>query len=268
MTFYMCTTCGCQYAASTEPPEHCIICEDERQYIGANGQEWMLLDNLRTDHTNTFTPLIPNLTSIVTEPKFGIGNRAHLVQTPSGNILWDCISLIDYESVAKIEALGGVSAIALSHPHYYSTIVDWSRAFGAVPIYIHKADEQWVTRPDPTIEFWEGDTKTIGDGLTLINCAGHFEGSAVLHWRDGADGQGVLLTGDSVLVVNDTRFVTFMRSFPNYIPLPADKVNHIVETIEPYAFDQVYDAFGRVVKTDGKNAVKRSAERYMKAISG
>lgn len=267
MTFFMCATCGCQYAASEQPPEHCIICEDERQYIGANGQQWLLLDKLREGHQNIFTPLIPNLTSIVTEPKFGIGNRAHLVQTPNGNVLWDCISMIDHESAAKLEALGGVSAIALSHPHYYSTIVEWSRAFGGIPIYIHKNDEEWVTRPDPVIEFWEGETKSIGDGLTLINCGGHFEGSAVLHWRDGADGKGVLLTGDSVFVVNDTRFVTFMRSFPNYIPLPARKIKRIVKSFEPYAFDQVYDAFGRAVTSDAKAAVKRSADRYINAIS-
>jgi len=263
----MCATCGCQYAASQRPPEHCIICEDERQYIGANGQQWLLLDKLREGHQNVFTSLIPNLTSIVTEPKFGIGNRAHLVQTPNGNVLWDCISMIDHESVAKIEALGGISAIALSHPHYYSTIVEWSRAFGGIPIYIHKNDEEWVTRPDPVIEFWEGETRSIADGLTLINCGGHFEGSAVLHWRDGADGKGVLLTGDSIFVVSDQRYVTFMYSFPNYIPLPARKIKRVVKSVEPYTFDQIYDAFGRVVTSDGKGAVKRSADRYINAIS-
>ncbi len=266
MPHYMCATCGVQYAPSEQPPEHCLVCEDERQYIGANGQQWMLLDDLRRNHRNVFTNLQPNLTSIVTEPKFAIGQRAHVVQTSSGNVLWDCISLIDDETVEKIQAMGGLTAIALSHPHYYSTIVEWSQAFGDVPIYIHANDRQHVTQPDPVIHFWEGDTLSIGDGLTLICCKGHFEGSSALHWRDGADGRGVLFTGDTILVVSDTRYVTFMYSYPNYIPLPARKVQHIVDTVQPFTFEQIYDAFGRVVKSDAHGAVIRSAERYIKVI--
>ncbi len=266
MPNYMCATCGVQYAATEHPPEHCLICEDERQYIGANGQQWMVLDDLRRDHHNVFTGLEPNLTSIVTDPKFAIGQRAHVVQTPSGNVLWDCISLIDNVTVEQIEAVGGLKAIALSHPHYYSTIVEWSKAFGNIPVYIHSGDREHVTRPDPVIKFWEGDTLPIGDSLTLVRCGGHFEGASVLHWRDGADGQGVLLTGDTIFVVSDTRYVTFMYSYPNYIPLPARKVQRIVDIIKPFSFAKIYDAFGRVVKENGREAVIRSAERYVKAI--
>jgi glyoxylase-like metal-dependent hydrolase (beta-lactamase superfamily II) len=266
MPNYMCVTCGTQYAASEQPPEHCIICEDERQYIGASGQQWMLLDDLRRNHHNVFTPLIPNLTSVVTEPKFAIGQRAHIIQTTSGNVLWDCISLIDDATIEQIKSMGGLSAIALSHPHYYSTIVEWSRAFGDVPVYIHSGDREHVTRPDPVIQLWDGETLPIGEGLTLIRCGGHFEGSCLLHWRDGADGQGVLFTGDSIFVVSDTRYVTFMYSYPNYIPLPARKVQHIVDTVKPFTFSQIYDAFGRIVKSDAHVAVMRSAERYIKAI--
>src|SRR3982750_2613962 len=116
MTNYICKTCGVQYADTENPPEHCLICEDERQYIGPNGQQWMLLEDLQRDHHNVFNSLIPNLTSVVTEPKFAIGQRAHIIQTPSGNVLWDCISLIDDATIEKIKALGGLSAIALSHP--------------------------------------------------------------------------------------------------------------------------------------------------------
>ncbi len=266
MPNYMCATCGVQYAESEQPPEHCLICEDERQYIGANGQQWMVLDDLRPNHHNVFTNLLPNLTSIVTEPKVAIGQRAHIIQTPSGNVLWDCISLIDDATVEKIQSMGGLSAIALSHPHYYSTIVEWSHAFGNIPIYIHAGDREWVTRPDAVIQFWAGDTLQIGDGLTLIRCGGHFEGASVLHWRDGADGQGVLFTGDTILVVSDTHYVTFMYSYPNYIPLSARKVQHIVDTVKPFSFTKIYDAFGRIVTENGRESVIRSAERYIKAI--
>ncbi len=266
MPNYMCATCGVQYAASEQPPEHCLICEDERQYIGANGQQWMVLDDLQRDHHNILTKLEPNLTSVVTEPKFAIGQRAHVVQTSGGNVLWDCISLIDDKTVEQIQAMGGLKAIALSHPHYYSTIVEWSKAFGSIPVYIHSGDREHVTRPDSVIQFWEGDTLPIGDGLTLVRCGGHFEGASVLHWRDGADGRGVLLTGDTIFVVSDTRYVTFMYSYPNYIPLPVRKVQHIVDSVQPFIFEQIYDAFGRIVKSDAHGAVIRSAERYIKAI--
>jgi glyoxylase-like metal-dependent hydrolase (beta-lactamase superfamily II) len=267
MPYYLCATCGVQYAESQQPPEHCIICEDERQYIGANGQQWTTLQDVQHGHHNTFTNLLPNLTSVVTEPKFAIGQRAHVVQTPKGNVLWDCISLIDDATVEKIQSMGGLSALALSHPHYYSVIVEWSHAFGNFPIYIHSGDREWVTRPDSVIQFWDGDTLEIGDGLTLIRCGGHFEGSTVMHWRDGADGKGVLLTGDSIFVVNDTRYVTFMYSFPNYIPLPARKVQHILDTVKPFAFDKIYDAFGRVVMENAHESVIKSAERYIKSIN-
>lgn len=268
MAYYLCATCGCQYSRSDQPPALCKICTDERQYIGPNGQQWLTLADVRPAYRNTFMSLASHLTGIVTEPKFGIGQRAHLIQTPTGNVLWDCISLIDTATVNRIEALGGLNAIALSHPHYFSTIVEWSAAFGGIPIYIHSRDAEWVTRPDPAIRFWQGDTLSLADGLTLVNCGGHFDGSAVLHWRDGADGAGVLLTGDSIFVVSDTRYVTFMHSFPNYIPLPAHKVRRIAASLAPYAFEVIYDAFGRVVTQDAKNAVIRSAERYVKAIGG
>ena len=58
--------------------------------------------------------------------------------------------------------MGGIKAIAISHPHYYSSMVEWSRAFGGVPIYLHAADRQWVMRPDHAIVFWEGEIKGPG----------------------------------------------------------------------------------------------------------
>ncbi len=267
MQNYMCATCGVQYAATEEPPEGCKICQDERQYIGLDGQKWTTLDAIKPDRHNTFTPLVDSLTSIVTEPSFGIGQRAHVVQTPAFNMLWDCISLIDDRTVEKINAMGGIKAIALSHPHYYSTIVNWSQAFGGIPIYIHAADREWVTQPDPAIQFWEGETLQLADGLTLINCGGHFAGSSVLHWRDGNNGTGVLLTGDTIDVVSDRRYVSFMYSYPNLIPLPASKIRRIAASVEPYNFDQIYDAFGHNIVEDGKQAVRRSADRYIQSIT-
>jgi glyoxylase-like metal-dependent hydrolase (beta-lactamase superfamily II) len=123
-------------------------------------------------------------------------------------------------------------------------------------------------RPDPTFVFWEGAAFPLMDGLTLIRCGGHFPGSTVLHWQAGADGKGALLTGDTMQVAQDRRFVSFMYSYPNMIPLNAKKVQRIVEAVEPYAFDRLYGGWwDLIVKSDAKAAVKRSAERYIRAIS-
>src|SRR5262249_7162875 len=201
------------------------------------------------------------------EPHFAIGQRALFLRTPQATILWDCIPLLDEAVVEAFQALGGISAIAISHPHYYSSMVEWSRAFGGVPSYLHVADRQWVMRPDKAVVFWEGETKALGDGLTLIRCGGHFEGGTVLHWAGGAGGKGVLLTGDIIQVVPDRKNVSFMWSYPNYVPLPASAIERIVKAVEPFSFDRVYGAFwDMVIEADGKAVVKRSAERYLRAI--
>ena len=266
MPAYLCVTCGTQFAPTDEPPAHCPICEDERQYIGHDGQQWITLDDLRASLHNVFKDEEPCLTGIGTEPTFAIGQRALLVQTPGGNVLWDCISLLDDATVVEVKARGGIKAIAISHPHYYSAMVEWSRAFDA-PIYLHADDREWVMRPDPAIVCWEGETHALADGLTLIRCGGHFAGGTVLHWAGGAGGRGALLAGDIIYVVGDRRYVSFMRSYPNLIPLPASAVRRIVQAVEPYTFDRIYSAwFGSVVANDAKAAVQRSADRYIRAI--
>src|SRR5262245_17197878 len=188
----ICVTCGLQYGPETAPPDHCRICEDERQYIGWDGQRWTTLDDLRRDRTNRIEEEGPGVIGIGTTPSFAIGQRALLVEAGGGNVLWDCITLIDDDTVAAVEARGGLTAIALSHPHYYGTMVDWSRAFGDIPVYVHEGDREWVTRPDDCIEFWSGDRIEIGAGLTLLNCAVHFAGGTVLHWADHDDGAGAI----------------------------------------------------------------------------
>jgi hypothetical protein len=268
MEAHICVTCGTQYPPAEAAPAACPICEDERQYIGWGGQRWTTLAALRRDYHNVIKPEEPGLTGIGTHPSFAIGQRALLVQAPGGNILWDCISLIDDPTVAAVRALGGVAAIAISHPHYYSAMVEWSRAFDA-PIYLHAADRRWVMRPDPAIVFWEGETRPLGEGLTLIRCGGHYEGGAVLHWAAGAEGRGALLAGDILQVVQDRRWVSFMWSYPNLIPLPAATVRRVAAAVAPYAFDRLYGAWWeRVVARDAGAAVARSAERYIAALRG
>lgn len=268
MTNYICVTCGAQFAESDSPPQQCPICEDERQYVGWNGQQWTTLEQLRESHRNLIEEDEPGLTGIVADPVFAIGQRARLLQAPSGNVLWDCASLLDEATVAAINKLGGVSAIAISHPHFCSSMVEWSQAFGGVPIYLHADNREWVLRHAPEIVFWEGERYSLGEGLMLVRCGGHFPGSTVLHWAAGAGGKGVLLTGDTIYVVSDRRYVTFMYSYPNAIPLSAQAVRHLVEAIEPLPFDRLYSSWKeRVVQADAHEAVRRSADRYIQALS-
>jgi glyoxylase-like metal-dependent hydrolase (beta-lactamase superfamily II) len=268
----ICTTCGTQFDEREGPSERCPICEDERQFVGWEGQRWTTLEQLRLGHRIAIRDQGDGLLGIGTEPRFAIGQRALLVPARAGdhpgrNVLFDCISLIDDAASKLVECMGGLSAIAISHPHYYSSMIEWSRAFGGVPIYLHAHEREWVMRPDPAIVFWEGDRLEIGDGLTLLRLGGHFAGAQVLHWAGGADGQGVLLSGDILQVVPDRRWVSFMYSYPNYIPLSAASVRRMVGTLEPYAFERVYGAwFDAVVREDGKGAVQRSAARYLRAL--
>jgi glyoxylase-like metal-dependent hydrolase (beta-lactamase superfamily II) len=264
---FVCATCGVQYPESAGPPPACLICDEPRQYVPPEGQTWTTLDELRAGHRNVFEELEPDLTAVCTKPSFAIGQYAHLVQAEAGNVLWDCVTLLDEETVAEVEARGGLAAIALSHPHYYSAMIEWSQAFGDAPVYVHEVDERWLARRDGNVVLWSGETLELGPGLTLIRCGGHFEGGAVLHWAQGADRRGALLAGDIVQVVSDRAWVSFMYSYPNLIPLSRPAIERIVRALEPLEFERVYGAFGRHVLADGKSAVRRSAERYLRAIS-
>jgi hypothetical protein len=263
----VCLTCGAQYPPSPAPPAGCAICLDERQYVGHQGQRWTTPEELRAGHEADVRGEEPGLTGIGSTPSFAIGQRALLIETDDGNVLWDCLAPFTAGAEAAIRERGGLAAIAISHPHYYTTMVDWSRAFEA-PIHLAAADRRWVTRPDPAIEFWDGDRLDLPGGLTLLRLGGHFAGGTVLHWPAGAAGRGALLSGDILQVVPDRRFVSFMRSYPNLIPLPARTVEAMVAALEPFEFDRIYGAWwDRVVATDAHGAVRRSAARYVRALT-
>ncbi len=267
MPNFICVTCGVQHAETENPPQACSICQDDRQFVGLDGQKWTTLEELRASHRNRIEQEEPGLHSIHTEPSFAIGQRAFLVQTAKGNLLWDCVTLLDDATISTVNELGGVHAIAISHPHYYSSMVDWSEAFNGAPIYLHEADAPWIMRPSRRVRFWSGDFTPVLDSLTLVSTPGHFDGFQVLHWNKGAEGKGALLSGDQPQVCMDTRWVSFMYSYPNYIPLPPVTVRRIVEKLKPSSFDRIYGAFPhRTVTHDGKAALERSAERYIRAI--
>ena len=263
----MCQACGMQYAAARDD---CPVCEDERQYVPQSGQQWTNLSALR--ESGTYTPRIeeqgPGLTGVGSNPGFAIGQRALLVRARSGNFLWDCAAYLDDELVRQVRDLGGITGIAISHPHYYTTMVEWARAFD-VPVYVHEADQQWIGRPDPAVKLWSGTTLDVADDLRLINLGVHFDGGTVLHWPDGENGQGALLSGDIVQVIPDRTHVSFMYSYPNYIPLPEAEIRGILAALEPFDYERVLGAWwGTVIPRHGREIVERSAARYISAIHG
>jgi hypothetical protein len=269
MPAFICTACGTQYPPSEAAPAHCTICEEERQYVPPEGQSWVTLDGLRGTHANVHREQEPGLIGIGTQPRFAIGQRALLLCTPAGNVLWDCISLLDDATVRLIRERGGLAAIGISHPHFYTTMVEWSRAFGDVPIHLNAADRRWIMRPDPAVRLWEGDTLELLPDVTLIRGGGHFPGGSMLHWGKGAGGRGVLLSSDIATVTTDRKFLSFMWSYPNLIPLSAREVEGIAASVAPFTFDTIYGHFfDRVIRTGAKAVLKASVARYLAAING
>jgi hypothetical protein len=259
--YAVCATCGAQFG--TVDPDRCPVCEDARQYVPQSGQAWTTLAELRGNHRNTIRD-DAGFVGIGTEPSFAIGQRALLVPWRGSNLLWECITLLDDETAAEVERRGGLAGIAISHPHYYSAMVEWADRFDC-PIFLHADDAEWVMRPSPRVEHWEGETKDLGDGLTLVRCGGHFAGGQVLH----VEPRRALLSGDIVQVIPDRAWVSFMYSYPNLIPLPAAAVERIVQALEPFSFDTIHGAWWeRLVAHDAEGVVQRSARRYVQALGG
>jgi hypothetical protein len=268
MPAFICTTCGCQYPDTEAPPAGCLICQDNRQYVNPSGQAWTTLPAMQKTYFNAFRRLEPGLMGVGTFPAFAIGQRALLLQSPAGNILWDCISLLDDATITIIKALGGLAGVACSHPHFLASAVEWSHAFENVPVYLHAMDRKFITRLDPVVTFWEGDRLELAEGMNLIRCGGHFPGSAVLHWAKGADGKGALLTGDTLQVRPD-KGLTFMHSYPNLIPLDPVAVQHISDALVEWPFEVIYGGWWeRVIPAGAKQVMAASVKQYIAAVTG
>jgi hypothetical protein len=262
---WVCETCGVEHA---EAVGVCVICADERQWVPADGQKWATLEELaQAGRRVQISRLEPDLFGITVEPKVGIGQQMHLVRTPAGSLLWDPVGYLDDEAVNRVRELGDVTAIAASHPHMFGVQVEWSKALGGVPVLVSEADVEWVQRRDPAITTWSGRHE-IAPGLVLHQVGGHFPGSSIVHWTPGADGKGVLLVSDTIHANPDRATVTFLRSYPNRIPLSPAVVERITRAVTQLPFDRLYDNFGTTIEADAAAAVRRSAERYCGWVRG
>ena len=233
---------------------------------GWAGQQWTTHDELARKH-QVRLEMDGDLLGIGITPSFGIPQRALHLRTDAGNILWECTSLVTPSAVAELKERGGVDMIVISHPHFYAAMVQWSDAFGGLPIVINEVDKDWINRSSAHVSFWKGDVKQLSPSVSLFRCPGHFPGSTVLHWKDGPKGAGVLLSGDALHVVQDRRHVTFMYSVPNYIPSHPDCVAEIRSRLEGLDFDDVYGyTWGLNIRGGARSAVDESFERYFRAI--
>lgn len=266
MTCYICETCGIQFGESAAPPAQCAICCDERQYVGPSGQSWTSAAKLTERHSIKSAD-DDGLPGIGLSPAFAINQRALVARTATKSILWECLSVVTPEAVAQLTADGPIDTIAISHPHFYAAMVDWSNALGGVPILIHESDRQWIARPSPRIELWRGEAYALSEGARLIRCGGHFPGSAALHWQDERRPAGVLFSGDALQVSADRRHVSFMYSYPNNIPMHPDAVRAMRKKLEGLRFDDVFGyTWKRNIVGGARAAVDKSFDRYLHAI--
>ncbi|KAH7086680.1 hypothetical protein FB567DRAFT_496128 [Paraphoma chrysanthemicola] len=292
----ICETCGTQYDVPlSHHPSSCRICDDPRQYVPAAGQTWSSLNAEQGLQKNTFEtdakdnrihyittkPLSPSelpaslASSSTTRKQLGIGERAILIQTTQGNVLWDLIAFIDPATIDFINSKGGLKAIVISHPHFYTTHLEWARIFKC-PIYVSKDDAEWLNREDTVgVRKWISGSQEIGEvqgEVRAIQCGGHFDGSLVLLWEK----EKRLFIADTMMSVPSgfyhknrlpgTVSYSFQWSYPNLIPLPPAKIHGIWNAIKPYEFDTTYGAFPgqNVTRPDLKKQVLESMKIFCK----
>jgi glyoxylase-like metal-dependent hydrolase (beta-lactamase superfamily II) len=268
MPAWICATCGNHYPEQDAPPRQCVICADERQWVPPSGQRWTTLADLAAaGHRSDVRQVERGLIGIGAAPPVAIGQRALLVQTEAGNLLWDPPGFLDERAVELVKDIGGLQAVTASHPHFYGSMVEWSHAFDA-GILLPEADAHWLTRPDRAVRTWSGSLAVL-PGVTLVQCGGHFPGSAVVHWAAGADGNGALLAGDTIFVTPGEERVTFVWSAPNRLPLPETAVRQVVEAVRPYRFDRIYGGWWQpVLRSNAREILEASAARYIQFLRG
>jgi glyoxylase-like metal-dependent hydrolase (beta-lactamase superfamily II) len=256
----ICSTCGTQLLAEPETPESCSICTDDRQYVPESGQQWTTLAELK-NHTIKITQLTEHIYALKIQPDFAIAQRALLVTSPEGNVLWDCIPYLDKPTIDFIKTKGGLKAIAFSHPHYYSNMNEWATEFGC-PIYIHQNDAEWVPFTTQYIKLWNGDSMQLWDGVSIVHIGGHFAGSCVLHIA-GLTPQGTMLCGDTFNIARSKRHMAIMYSYPNIILLSKTQFAKAYQKASRLNFDTVYGAFeNQDIENNAMEVFKASMQRY------
>lgn len=279
MSYTLCATCGVEHAATPDGlPDVCAICADERQWVPEDGQRWTSLEELAAAGAGVrFDELEPGLWGLTVDPALvGIGQQSKLLVTGAGALLWDPLPFVDDDDAAarvhQLAGEAGVVAVVASHPHMFGAQLEWSRLLSElqgreVPVLVSRADLDWVARPGAAIQAWDGEHEVL-PGVTLTQPGGHFPGSAVVHWAGGAGGRGVLLSGDTIFANPDRVSVSFMRSYPNRIPLSGQVVERVAAHVARFSFERLYNNFEGVIPRDARDVVVRSAQRHREWTDG
>lgn len=257
----ICSTCGTYFPVATVPGI-CSICAEERQYIPETGQSWTKPEDLYSKHSIAINQLKENLYELEISPMFAIGQRALLVLSENGNVLWDCIPMLDEATINFIKSKGGLKAIAFSHPHYYSNMNDWADVFNC-PVYIHENDAPYIIQKGEHINLWHGEELPLWDGIKIILIGGHFEGSSILH-VPFLSKEGAILCGDTLFLSPSKKHFSIMRSYPNKIPLPLNEIRRIKDRVKNIPMDTFY-GYVKVQNLDNdvKQIFEKSMERYL-----
>lgn len=254
----ICVTCGTRYSHAKYDAAHCVVCEDDRQYVHPDGQQWTTYDRLLRDHCVAIKRHADTLHELKVTPGFAIAQRAFLIESTEGNVLWDCLPMIDAASLAFVESRGGLAAIAISHPHYYGLMVEWARLFDC-PVYLHEKDRQWVMDDDQRVEYWQGECQSLVGRMSIVHTGGHFPGSTILHHAESE----TVFVGDTLQVSRDMKHLSVMHSFPNFIPLSDDETLRVFRRVAPLRFDAMYGAFSHQNLPHGARGVfDQSLKRY------
>jgi glyoxylase-like metal-dependent hydrolase (beta-lactamase superfamily II) len=256
----ICSTCG-SYYPEDNLPELCPICTDERQYIPITGQSWTKTNDLHLKHSVKLNRLKDRLYEMEINPKFAIGQRALFILSEKGNVLWDCIPLLDELTVEFIKSKGGLKAIVFSHPHFYSNMNDWAETFDC-PVYIHQYDKEHVMVKGKHIQFWQGDEMVLWDGMKIILIGGHFAGSSILHVPFLSQ-KGTIICGDTLFLSPSKKHFSIVYSSPNRMPLPLDEMRRLKKRFDNIPFDAFYGYIGIQNLTENvKEILDISMNRY------
>jgi len=256
----ICATCGTKYPNDYKK-DNCIICEDKRQYVPLDGQKWTNSKTLLSNHKVEIKQLKPHLYEFLIKPTFGIGQRAIFVESDQGNILWDCIPLLDNEVQNFISEKGGLKGIAISHPHYYSNMKEWSKKFNC-PIYLPETEKDFVVNGTNKIHYWSGEGIKLWDGIELIRIGGHFKGSSILRIPTLSE-KGTILCGDTFYLSMSLKHFSVMYSYPNRIPLPIAEVERIRDKVKEINFDEIYGFWNyQHLKGNPKQLLLKSLDIY------
>ena len=227
-----------------------------------NGQIWIKPSDLLKNHSVKLNRLQDNLYELFINPMFAIGQRALLVLSKHGNILWDCIPMLDEMTIEFIKAKGGLKAIAFSHPHFYSNMNDWAEYFNC-PIYIHNKDVEHNMVKGKHVTLWDGDEFPLWDEMKIMQIGGHFAGSSILH-VPFLSKEGSIICGDTLFLSPSKKHFSVVYSSPNRIPLPLAEITRIKKRFDNIPFDSFYG----YIKTqnlhkDVKEILETSMAKYV-----